>query len=79
MAAAWLAEVGPKRRTWKKGSKRICGFIKLKNKITKTRKTQTFKTSRKKYGKNITENRGQCRQFIHKEDNEGTGQGWDHS
>lgn len=80
MAAVWLAEVGPIRRTWKRGSKRICSFIKLKNKITKkTRKNQTFKTRRKKYGKNITENRGQCRQFIHKEDNEGTGQGWDHS
>lgn len=35
MAAVWLAEVGPKRRTWKRGSKRICSFIKLKNKITK--------------------------------------------
>lgn len=43
MAAVWLAEVGPKRRTWKKGSKQICSFIKLKNKITKTKKLGRIK------------------------------------
>lgn len=47
MAAVWLAKVGPIRRTWKKGSKRICSFIKLKKKITKTKKLGRLKPLRK--------------------------------